>query len=54
MSKRKIELYLQDIKIFNNKENKKTEEDFISFLAHNPVKVEKDLTFLSREEAHAR
>ena len=43
-------LHRQDIKIIFNK----TEEDFISFLAHNPIKVEKDLIFLTREEVHER
>jgi len=45
----------QDIEIISGKkENKKNEEDFISFLVQNPIKVEKDLMFLSREEAHER
>ena len=45
----------QDIEIISNqKDSNKTEEDFISFLAHNPVKVDNALTFLSREEAHER
>ena len=43
----------QDVEIISNKIEKK-EEDFISFLAHNPIEVQKDLVFLSREEAHER
>ncbi len=44
-----------DIEIISNKsEHKKEGEDFISFLANNPIKVEKDITFLTREEAHER
>lgn len=45
----------RDIEIISNKSEYKREgEDFISFLANNPVKVEKDTTFLTREEAHER
>ena len=30
------------------------EEDFIEYLANNPIKLDKDLKFLSRDEANER
>ncbi len=45
----------QDIEIISNQvEDVDKREDFISFLAHNPIKVEPDLKFFSREEVHER
>ena len=45
----------QDIEIVSKQvKSEKIENDFISSLANNPIKIEKDLLFLSREEAHER
>ncbi len=34
--------------------NTTDEEDFIEYLANNPIQLDKDLKFLSREEANER
>jgi len=51
----------QEVRIIVLNINKKShilttedEEDFIEYLANNPIELDKDLKFLSREEANER
>lgn len=44
-----------NIEIVSEKERaEKKKRDFITFLVNHPVEMEKDVSFLTREEAHAR
>ncbi len=49
---KKVKIIL--LKEENKEENKKSEADFIEYLANHPLKLEKNVKFLSREEAHER
>ena len=47
----------QDVEIISDtivKDENLIEDDFISYLVHNPVDISNETAFLSRDEAHER